>query len=251
MWVLEGVAVWLVALPLAAFVMRDSPAELGQRTDGHGVHLPPAVAPWGVSLRRALRQPFFVVLVAGVAVSGTLVTAVSFHQISLLSERGLSPTAAAANVLPQTLAGIAATLVVGALVDRVDPRWLMGSTMATLALGLVWGVVVTAGISAIGFGMAIGAAGAAIRAVETAAVPRFFDTVHTWVHTWVRCGASSPQLRSARPPSGRCSSRFPKEAAGTYRTVLLASALAPLAVLVAAALARPPSTPAREPVPQE
>src|SRR5664279_3505215 len=118
--------------------------------------------------------PFFWVLTAGVAVSGLLSTAVAFHQISLLGERGLSTAEAAANFIPQTVAGLVATLATGHLVERMSSRWLTVASMLMLAAALVWAVVVDPGWSAIAFGVALGASGSSIRALESASVPKYF-----------------------------------------------------------------------------
>ena len=156
-----------------------SPADLGQHPDG----TPPtpdelARPATGATRAQALRTPFFWVVVSGVAASGMLSTAVAFHQVALLGERGLTPVEAAANFLPQTVAGLAATLAMGAAVDRFSPRWLTSAAMLTLAAGLLWGTVVAPGWSALGYGAAIGAAGGAIRSLEAASFPRVFGTVH-------------------------------------------------------------------------
>src|SRR5664279_2699439 len=128
----------------------------------------------GATRREAFRTPFFWVLTAGVAVSGLLSTAVAFHQISLLGERGLSTAEAAANFIPQTVAGLVATLATGHLVDRMSSRWLTVASMLMLAAALVWAVVVDPGWSAIAFGVALGASGSSIRALESASVPKYF-----------------------------------------------------------------------------
>ena len=111
-WAIEGFAVWLIVIPLALFAMRDKPARLGQRPDG--IPLPPEGTEHpveaGLTRGEAVRHPYFWLLASAVAVSGMLGTAVAFHQISLLTARGLTVAQAAANFIPQTLAGLAATL---------------------------------------------------------------------------------------------------------------------------------------------
>lgn len=228
-WLIEGLVVWAVVLPLAVVVMRDNPEQLGQRPDGPGKSRTTPVPRWGSTLREAARSPFFWVLTAGVGASGMLSTAVAFHQISILGERGLSRTEAAANFLPQTAAGIVATLLTGALVDRFHPRWLMGSAMLALAVGLMWGVVVTSGLSAVGFGLAIGSAGSSLRAFEAAAIPRFFGTLHAGS---LRGFVAAVAVGSTA--FGPLLFAVAYDAAGTYTVVLLSSSLLPLLVMAAA-----------------
>jgi MFS family permease len=234
-WIVEGVLIWVVVVPLAAFAMRDSPDHLGQRTDGKAEHLPPPTPPWGMTRRDAFREPFLWTVTAGVGVSGMLSTAVAFHQISILGERGLTTAQAAANFLPQTVAGITATLLTGALIDRINPRWLTGSAMLALAAGLVWGVYVTPGWSALGFGMAIGSSGAAIRALEAAVAPRFFGTLHLGS---IRGFIAAVSVGSTA--FGPLLFALAHQVTGSYASVLVASALLPLAVMTSALLAKPP-----------
>ncbi len=164
-----------------------------------------------------------------------LATAVAFHQISLLTARGLSATEAAANFLPQTIAGLGITMGAGILMDRFASRWMIVASMCTLALALAWGVVVGPGWSAIGFGMALGASGSMIRAVEAAALPRAFGTVHLGsirgLMTSVSVGGSAlgPLLFAAV-----------FDTVGSYGPVLLATAAIPIAVAVAALIVREP-----------
>lgn len=89
-WLLEGLAVWVVVIPLALLGIRNRPGDLGQHVDGNPD--PAATGRAGDSATRAtaLRTPYFWVLMAGNATVGMLITAVVFHQISLLGERGLS-----------------------------------------------------------------------------------------------------------------------------------------------------------------
>jgi MFS family permease len=237
-WIVEGVLIWALVIPLAMFAMKDDPEKLGQRTDGSGDHLPPPLPRWGLDRREAFQTPFFWVLTAGVGVSGMLSTAVAFHQISILGEQGLSPGQAAANFVPQTLAGILATLVTGALIDRINPRWLTGAAMLALAGGLAWGVLVTPGWSAVGFGMAIGSSGAAIRALEAAATPRFFGTANLGS---IRGFIAAVSVGSTA--FGPLLFAVAHDIADSYASVLLLSTAAPLCVMVAAFLVRPSRVP--------
>ncbi|WP_407319659.1 MFS transporter [Isoptericola halotolerans] len=137
-WLVEGLAVWAVVLPLALIAMRDRPERLGQRPDGaappHDGSPPPQ--PGGLTRSQVVRHPAFWLIASAVAVSGLLTTAVAFHQISLLTARGLTAAEAAANFIPQTVAGLLATLVTGYLIDRFPPRWTTVASMLSLAAAL-------------------------------------------------------------------------------------------------------------------
>jgi MFS family permease len=178
-WLLAAAAVWLVVLPIARFGMRDSPASVGQAVDGvrpQPGRRPPVRDGWTRS--EALRTPMFWAVTLAVAASSMIGTALMFHQISLLGERGLTPVQAAANFLPQTAAVIVATLSMGWLIDRVQPRFLVLSAMVSLGLAMVLVQVAAPGWRAVAFALALGAANGAMRAQEAAVFPRYYGTAH-------------------------------------------------------------------------
>ncbi|HEX6233044.1 MAG TPA: MFS transporter [Jiangellaceae bacterium] len=237
-WLILGLAVWLVVIPIALAGMRDRPASLGQWPDGSvpsDTAAARAAANWGVRRGEAMRHPFFWVVTGGVAACGLLGTAVNFHQISLLGERGLSTAQAAANFIPQTVAALAATLATGMLADRVRHRWLIIAAMASLAGGLAWATQVTPGLSAVLFGALIGAAGGSMRALEAATFPRYFGTRHigsirgTVAALSVASTAFGPLLYAAA-----------HSATGGYTAVLWASLPLPLLIAAVAVFVHPP-----------
>lgn len=177
-WVVEGLIVWAFVVPIALLAIRNRPSDIGQHVDGDKE--PPTDEPevWGVTRKEALRTGFFWIITAAVAAIAALTTAVVFHQIDLLGSRGLTPTEAAANFIPQTVATLIATLAIGALADRISPRAVLIISMAMMAGGLFLGTVASPGVLAISFGMLIGASGGAIRVVEATELPRYFGTLH-------------------------------------------------------------------------
>ncbi|MFW6034109.1 MAG: MFS transporter [bacterium] len=234
-WLVIGVAVWLVVIPVALFGMRDHPAALGQWPDGRAPGSGTA-AVWGVDRWTAVRHPFFWVVAGGVAVVGMLATGVNFHQISLLGERGLSPAEAAVNFVPQTIAALAATLGTGILADRVRHRWLIVGAMVMLGLALAWATWVTPGLSAVLFGALIGSAQGGMRAVEVATFPRYFGTRHIGSIRGILVA-----LAVASTAFGPLLFASARELTGSYTAVLLASLPLPALVMAAGLVVRAPS----------
>lgn len=180
---------------------------------------------WGLSRREAFREPYFWVLASAVAVSGLLGTAVAFHQISLLGEKGLTPAQAAANFIPQTVAGLVATVVVGHMIDRLDIRWVVAVSMGLHVGALLWLTQVTPGWSAISFGIAIGAAGSAIRIAEAAAIPACFGARHLGS---IRGFVAAISVGSTA--FGPVAFSVARDLTGSYDTVTLAGNSLPIAV---------------------
>jgi len=238
-WRIEGLVVWLIVIPLGLLAMRDRPADLGQHPDGPVVVTRRPVTPYraeGVSRAEALRQPYFWLICTAVALNGLLVTAVAFHQISLLTERGLSAAQAAANFVPQTVAGLVATLAAGYLMDRFAGRWMIIASMAVLSAGLWWGTTVTPGVSAFAFGAMLGAAGSMIRAVETVALPRYFGILHIGS---IRGLVASISVAGTACGPVLFAAVF--ERTGSYSPALLVCAIAPLIIIVWALVAKEPA----------
>jgi MFS family permease len=177
-WQIEGAFILLTIIPMALLLIRNQPADIGQLPDGGdpgGEHDAPQIS---FTAAEATRTYAFWLIAVSVILSATLATAVAFHQIGLLTDRGLTPTEAAANFLPQVLATLAAMFLVGALTDRIDGKWIISGTMALLSLSLILGVFVTAGWFAIVFGVCLGAAAGGARVIETAELPRYFGIRH-------------------------------------------------------------------------
>jgi MFS family permease len=235
-WVAAAVAVWLVVLPLARWGIRNSPADVGQRLDGDpapDIGDVPTAASW--TRAQAVRTPIFWVVTAAVAGTGLITTGLAFHQISLLGERGLTPAQAAANFIPQTFAAIAGTLAMGWLVDRIAPRLLIAASMSALAGAILLAQVAAPGWRAIGFGVAVGAAGGMIRTLEAAAFPRFFGLAHIGgIRGLVMA------LAVMATAFGPLALALGYERSGTYAVPLNILLAIPLTVSFAALFVRPP-----------
>jgi sugar phosphate permease len=179
-WVVAGIVTAIVVVGLSR-LLHDRPASLGQQLDGDAAPAEgdvPRAAAVSWTRAQAARTPMFWLITAAVSAVGMIGTGLNFHQISLLGERGLTVTEAAANFVPQTVAGLLAVLAAGWLVDRIRPRWLVVGSMAGLAGAMGLAQVLSPGWSAVAYGMAVGASGGAIRSMEAAAFPRFFGLGH-------------------------------------------------------------------------
>ncbi|WP_236568140.1 MULTISPECIES: MFS transporter [unclassified Nocardiopsis] len=173
-FVAEAVLIWVIVLPLAWWGLR------GLTRAPRGGTPPPAGSPDGGEaawpLRTIVRTSMFWAMAGSIACSGLVSTAVFFHQISVLGEQGLTPAQAAANFLPQTVAGLGAALLFGSATDRFSPKALMSGAMALHALALLSLPLVSPGPGALLYGAALGAAASGARAVEGAALPFYFGT---------------------------------------------------------------------------
>ncbi len=250
-WVAMAFIVWVVILPIALRGMIDRPSDVGQRPDGDaplGVEAQQAADEavfWGSFTRsEAMRAPMFWAVVGAVAATGMIGTGLAFHQIDLLGEQGLTAAQAAANFIPQTVAALTTTLAVGSLVDRIAAKWVLAGSMGLLAGAMLAVPFVTPGLAAIGYGMAVGAAGSAARALEAASFPKLFGLRHVGSIRGVvsAVGAASTAFGPLALSIGR-------DLTGSYVQVLLWLLLIPIAVTLVGLVAKVPTRPAQPPVP--
>jgi MFS family permease len=239
-WLVQGVAVWVLIVPIALVgVPRRSgvPAPAARPASRERRK---AERPAG-AVRQVVRVPMFWVLTGGVGVLALVGTALTFHQVDVLGERGLTPAEAAATFLPQTVSGLASTLLIGVLLDRVSPRPVMVGSMLLLVAALVTGGVLVPGWGAVLYGVALGVANNAFRTVEAAALPRYFGTetigeIRGIVHmVTVAASAVGPVLLA-----------LGHAAVGTYRPLLLALTVLPLGLIAGVLLVREPEPPRAE-----
>jgi MFS family permease len=108
------------------------------------------------------------------AATSMLITALNFHQISILGAQGLTITEAAAMFLPQVVGAIAAGVVMGALADRLPASVLLASTMALLGLSLVLADQLRPGPMILLYAIVLGAAGGAGRPLVATILPRWY-----------------------------------------------------------------------------
>jgi len=235
-WRIESLVVLLIVVPIALLLPKDAPRR-GAASDH------PEAAEEGWELRDALRTGMFWVLTAALFCTGMLSTALAFHQISILGQQGFSTIEAAANFLPQTITALLATLGVGALADRIDPRWGVVFSMAMMAATLLFLPFVASGFLGVVYGLLLGAAGGGLRGIEAAAFVRYFGRrrIGTIRGVATSIGLSSTAL-------GPLVFALGFSAAGSYLETAVFSALLPVGILVAAIVVR---TPARSSAPSE
>ena len=114
--------------------MRNRPEELGLHPDGAPgpVEEPGGnEAAEGRGFWRVVASPDFWFLAVPLAAVPFVVTALVFHQISILSGQGLTPEAAAGAFVPFAIASAGATALSGVLAERLGPK---GVLMVSLVL---------------------------------------------------------------------------------------------------------------------
>lgn len=238
-WIIEGLAIWSLVVPIGVVALRRLPQPNRTRAE-----LPLRIGYSGASdvgrrwtARSASRTAMFWAIAAGLAVSGMVTTGLNFHQIALLGERGLTANEAAANFIPQTAAALIGTLLIGASADVVAPKFGIALAMAALSAALLTALVITPGATALGYGLILGLSGGAIRSIEAAAFAYYFGISHIGA---IRGIATTISIGSTA--FGPLAVALGHDIVGTYATTMAVLAPTPLAVAAFALLAPAPHT---------
>jgi MFS family permease len=141
-WVVFGIGLWAVMVPLFAFFMRRTPEDMGLNPDGassvplsqSGANPTQGEVDW--PLRKVLRAPVMWMLVLAFAMnqfvgSGTLV-----HRVSSFEADGLSDGLIGVGIAAEPLTFVAMALVFGMVIERAVPRFIgaLGLTFMALAV---------------------------------------------------------------------------------------------------------------------
>ena len=175
-WVVEGVFVLMMGLVMSVVIRRlrlEHPHVDDEAADSASAE---------TQIPRNLRRNGFLVVTFGYATTGFVSTALAFHQIAVLGERGLSPAAAASNFLPQSISAAIVALTIGRLVDRVPGRIVVPFAMLVMSVAVMSLTFVGSRLGAIGFAVALGSAAASMAASEGALLARWIgrETLGTW-----------------------------------------------------------------------
>jgi MFS family permease len=234
-WRIEALLVAIIVLPIAFLLPKDLP----RTTTETGTHIVIVPESGYTSSQKRCEQGCSGCLASSGFMVGMLSTGLAFHLISILGAQGLSTLEAAANFIPQTVAAVAATLGLGAIVDRIDPRWGVAGSMLTLSGTLLILPLVTEGISGIIFGLLLGASMGALRGVEAAAFVRYYGRGHIGA---IRGIATSIGLASTA--LGPLYFALGLSFSGSYLGASLIAAIFPLLVALGAMFVKPPPAPA-------
>ena len=161
-------AIFALALPMAIFVLKESPAEMGLEPDGDPPEntsvadnpVPVDAAAAGLSCPQAARTHSFWLILVSFMLVGIGITSILAHLVPMLIDRGVTPAGAALCMSSLALGLIAGRVLAGYLMDYFFAPYVA----ACFLLGLLAGIVIlatgTAGglvfVAAVCVGMATG-----------------------------------------------------------------------------------------------
>ncbi len=235
-----GIMVWLLLIPAVLFVVRNRPEDIGLHPDGapSAQELPSPGRTSGrrSSDRRVFTSLNFWLLALPLTAVPFVVTALIFHQASILNERGLGPAVSAAVFLPLAIAVAGGSTLGGFLVERSGPRWALLLTQALLLLAVVELWFVSSPLTAVLYALTVGA---------SAGMTQVTGGV-TWAHYYGREGLGRVQGSASMVMiSAAALAPLPvaalQQVAGSYGPSLALMAALPVLCAALLVLSRPKS----------
>lgn len=247
-WVALAFAVWALLGVPAALLVRNRPEDLGLEPDrprppsrptagsAPTVASPAPAHAW--TARQACRTPAFWKVVSALATSAMVSTGLVFHQVSLLSERGVTKAAALGLLSVQAFFACVTSLVGGYLADRIPPRRLLSASMVFMALAIVLLMGVRSPLVALPYSVLLGLHTGIQRCSGATVLVGYFGRAHFGA---VKGIAMSLVIGAAA--LGPLPLALAKDCLGRYDLALLGLLLFPLASAVAVWSALPPRSP--------
>jgi len=179
-YALLGVMVWVLVLPGAIFIVRDTPEKMGFFPDGADGPPPGETANTAAELgpdrRRVFTSATFWLLAIPLSTSSLISTGLIFHQTAILGERGVDATVAATVFVPYAVTSALVSVVAGFLIDRMGPKRMFIFDMGLLLASMATLFAVTSPATAVAYGVVLGAAGGVTRIISGI----------TWAHYYGR-----------------------------------------------------------------
>lgn len=165
-WQVWAVVIWVIMIPLAWFLLREKPEEVGLSKDGISASAEEAEEEAGknqeteinpsapsVTLAEARRQPVFWMLLYCMFIPSMIGTGIVFHIVSIFGEKGLTEGIAASTLSIIAIVGFPFTLIAGSLLDRIRVRYIMVATFVLYSLTMVWLINVQSPLMAVMYGI--------------------------------------------------------------------------------------------------
>lgn len=198
-YVILGLSVWVLVLPLLAVFFRNRPEDVGQLPDGRmptreASHVEPSApihAPQAkgdrtqtpdtepeFSLRAALYTRSYWIMAAATATWSMTITGITFHSVQLFLDHGLSKASAAGMFTTFAAALAAMRLVGGMLADRLPLNRLLSAAVAGMAGGMALLIQMSTPWSAHVFAIVLGGSHGLLTAVGATLWVRYYGRAH-------------------------------------------------------------------------
>ena len=180
-YVILGLLVWGMMLPVLAIFYRNKPEDVGQVPDGKMMLTEAAQKAEddrSFSLSEAMRTRAYWIGAAAMAHWSMIGTGIQFHLVQIFLDRGMTTSDAAMAFTVLAGAGATGRLVGGILADRLPLNGLLACAPAVLACGVFLLLQLSDVGSIVVFGVAMGLGQGLLQSVHTTIWARYYGRVH-------------------------------------------------------------------------
>ncbi len=183
-YIISGIAVVAVLLPIAIFFMISRPEDIGKylddrsKSDAKADLFKEAENTVSLTVQQTMRTRSFWILLSINVAMAAVITGVTFHLLPIFSERGLSAEQATNTFAILSIVGGGMSIVGGALADRMKLNWLAFLAMASYGLSMVALLVVPNGSVIWSYAILIGTGQGLLSGVFSTVWVRYFGREH-------------------------------------------------------------------------
>ncbi|WP_281659371.1 MFS transporter [Halobacillus sp. Cin3] len=185
-WGIWGTALLVIFVPLAFYLVRNRPEDIGEvpdgsrkPADGQEIKNPNVeVNEKSWTLKEAMATRAFWFILFCVTVPALVNTAITFHMVSIMELRSLDAGVAAMVLTLMAVVGFPVTFISGWLVDRFRVHYILAVTFFGHILTLLLLLVTDSWAAAVGFGCLWGVVNGFERIVLNIVWPNYFGRAH-------------------------------------------------------------------------
>lgn len=241
-----GLIVLFVMVPAALMFVRNRPENFGLKPDGDTSGSDDTQNQKSTLESRhqytrgeAIKTPAFWILALGVATIAMLLTAVTFHIVSIFKDQGLNSTVAATTYVPIAVATALFNFTSGFLVEHLRIKYLMASSLFAMATALILTNFLTGTYMAILMGAILGSSAGLMSTVNGVGWAHYYGRLYLGSITGI-----TSTILIAGSSLGPLPFGFARDLTGSYNTVIWLSAIWPLVLGIATLfIKRPPKEP--------
>ncbi len=185
-WKILSIAIWVVMIPIVLLIRR-SPESVNLVPDGKPVEQQKeqtvderenTVKEADFSLSEALRTRTFWLLLFATSSLPLIATGLAFHQISLLTSKGLQPSIATAVFSIMGPLQLLGTFIAGFMADRYPNRYLLVVGQVLLGMAMLLTFFITSAWQAFIYGAMLGLSTGFIMTVTAVIWPNYYGRMH-------------------------------------------------------------------------
>lgn len=229
-YMIMGGLVALTILPIGALFFRERPEVYGLQPDGKQESTPTYVLEENnLTLTQAIRTLIFWLFSGGDFLVAAFATGLLFHHYSIMAEVGLNRELATIIFLPLGIVSVGSNLLTGWLLSRMEPRWLLSIVLMLLAASLAMATQTINLYSILIYGCLLGLMQGMKGVLSNSVYAHYFGRLHIGtIQGFV------VTISVAGTALGPYIFAFGLDKFGSYKPILLISAIAPLALAIVA-----------------